>query len=128
MSSDDELDLGRVLATRRRKVFDSIPLLEVLRLEFPTMAVGSKCRELESFVNDMGTISIRRPGRFVAEDCLVVIDPDEVSTLTVLSSVPERKCRARAWRHRDHDSRDPGPRAVGRVDFNPSVGKTGWAR
>jgi hypothetical protein len=45
------------------------------------MASGSKRPELDVFVNDMGTISIRRAGRSLAEESLVVIDPDEVSTL-----------------------------------------------
>jgi hypothetical protein len=41
------------------------------------MASGSKRPELEIFVNDMGSISIRRAD----EESLVVIRPDEVSTL-----------------------------------------------
>jgi hypothetical protein len=45
------------------------------------MASGSKRTELEVFVNDMGTISIRREGRSAADESLVVIGPDEVSTL-----------------------------------------------
>lgn len=44
------------------------------------MATLSKQPELEVFVNDMGTISIRREGSS-ADESLVVIRPDEVSTL-----------------------------------------------
>jgi hypothetical protein len=44
------------------------------------MASGSKSRELEVFVNDMGTISIRREGSS-ADEALLVVRPDEVSTL-----------------------------------------------
>jgi hypothetical protein len=45
------------------------------------MVSGSKRTELEVFVNDMGTISIRREGRSAADESLVVIGPEEVSTL-----------------------------------------------
>jgi hypothetical protein len=45
------------------------------------MASGSKHPELEVFVNDMGTISIRRQGASTADESLVVVAPDEVSTL-----------------------------------------------
>jgi hypothetical protein len=41
------------------------------------MASGSKRPELEVFVNDIGSISIRRAN----EESVVVIRPDEVSTL-----------------------------------------------
>lgn len=45
------------------------------------MVSGSERPELEVFVNDMGTISIRREGRSTAEESLLVVGPDEVSTL-----------------------------------------------
>jgi hypothetical protein len=45
------------------------------------MTSGSKRPELDVFVNDMGTISIRRGGRSAADESLVVIGTDEVSTL-----------------------------------------------
>jgi hypothetical protein len=45
------------------------------------MATKSSRPELEVFVNDMGTISIRRGGRSAADESLVVIVPDEVSML-----------------------------------------------
>jgi hypothetical protein len=45
------------------------------------MASSSPRPELEVFVNDKGTISIRRGGRSPADESLVVIDPDEVSML-----------------------------------------------
>jgi hypothetical protein len=62
-------DLCRSLAVRRSG------------LTFRDMATHSKARELEVFVNDMGTISIRREGPSADEGSLVVIHPDEVSTL-----------------------------------------------
>jgi hypothetical protein len=37
--------------------------------------------ELEVFVNDMGTISIRRERSSVGEESLVVVRPDELSSL-----------------------------------------------
>jgi hypothetical protein len=45
------------------------------------MATKSLDPELEVFVNDMGTISIRRERPSADEGSLVVIHPDEVSTL-----------------------------------------------
>jgi hypothetical protein len=45
------------------------------------MATKSLDPELEVFVNDMGTISIRREGPSAGEGSLVVIHPEEVSTL-----------------------------------------------
>ena len=44
------------------------------------MAIHAKNSKLEVFVNDMGTISIRREGPSGVES-LVVIRPDEVSML-----------------------------------------------
>jgi hypothetical protein len=45
------------------------------------MSSGSKRPELDVFVNDMGTISIRRAGRSAADESLIVIGAAEVSML-----------------------------------------------
>jgi hypothetical protein len=45
------------------------------------MSTRSQRPELEVFVNDMGTISIRREGPSADDESLVVISPHEVSTL-----------------------------------------------
>jgi hypothetical protein len=45
------------------------------------MASRSKRSELDVFVNDMGTISIRRQGASTDDESLIVIGPDEVSLL-----------------------------------------------
>jgi hypothetical protein len=45
------------------------------------MATRSKGPELEVFLNDMGTISIRRERPLAQDDALVVVDPDDVSAL-----------------------------------------------
>jgi hypothetical protein len=45
------------------------------------MATRAKRPELEVFVNDMGTISIRREGPSAYEESLVVVRPNEVSAL-----------------------------------------------
>jgi hypothetical protein len=50
-------------------------------LESSTMATRAKRPELEVFVNDMGTISIRREGPSAYEESLVVVRPNEVSAL-----------------------------------------------